>query len=120
MRQQGEIRRTELVLRRKLAQQYRQYLTALQHVQNYRDIILPESRQAYEVLLDSYEDDRVQWPTVLEAERAYKLLQIAHLQNLIAWRESEVLIVGYLLHGGLAPPMAPTPPSHIDAVSQPR
>ncbi|MBW3598022.1 MAG: TolC family protein [Planctomycetes bacterium] len=120
VRQQGEIRRTELILRRQLAQQYRQYLTALQHVQSFRDVILPESRKAYELLLDSYEDDRVAWPIVLEAQRDYYLLQITYVQNLVAWRESEVLIAGYLLHNGLAPPLAPTPPAHIDAVPQPR
>ena len=42
-RQQGEIRRTELVLRRRLGDRYRQYITAWQHVENYEQVILPES-----------------------------------------------------------------------------
>lgn len=120
IRQQGEIRRTELNLRRRLAQTYRQYLTAHQHVENYQRVILPESRKAYEILLDGYEADRVEWPDVLHAQRDYNLRREQFVRNLIAWRENEVLITGYLLHGGLDAPQGATPPGHIDAVSKPR
>jgi outer membrane protein, heavy metal efflux system len=120
VRQRGEIRRTELDLRRRLAETYRRYLTAFQHVENYQKVILPEARKAYETLLDSYKDDRVQWPTVLEAEREYFQRREEYINNLIAWREAEVLIAGYLLHGGLEAPMDATPPAHIDAVPKPR
>jgi cobalt-zinc-cadmium efflux system outer membrane protein len=119
-RQQGEIRRTELRLRRDLAQEYRHYLTALQHVTNYREVILPESRKAYVTLLNSYKANRVAWPVVLDAERRYYRLRGEYVRNLMAWRESEVLIRGLLLHGGLEAPTRPTPPGHIDAVPQPR
>lgn len=119
-RQQAEIRRMELVLRRELGRVYDLYLTALQHVQNYEQIILPEARQAYEVRLDSYEDDREQWTDVLAAQSGYFTLRTQYIENLIQLRESEVLIVGYLLHGGLAVPERPTPPQHIDVSTQPR
>lgn len=120
VRQRGEIRRTELRLKRELAQVYRQYLTALQFVENYEQIIIPEARNAYEVRLDSYKADRIRWADVLDTERQFFLLQVEYVQNLIRLRESEVLIVGYMLHGGLQAPMDPVPPSHIDAVPQPR
>lgn len=119
-RQQGEIRRVELFLRRELAVTYRQYLTALQHVQNYEQVILPEAQQAYEVLLDSYEDDRVAWPVVLVAEREWRTLRMQYVQQLMTLRETETLIAGFLLHGGLAPAPTPTPPGHIDATANPR
>lgn len=119
-RQFGEIRRTELRLKQQLAEQYRKYLTALQHVQNYQAVVLPEARKAYEILLDSYKEDRVAWPVVLDAERKYQEFRGVYIQNLIAWREAEVLIHGFLLHGGLEAPTRPTPPGHIDSVPQPR
>jgi len=119
-RQQGEVRRTALMLRQELAREYRTYLTALQHVQNYRDVILPESRSAYELLLRSYKDNRAPWADVLLAEEEYFSLRTEYITNLIAWRESEVRIVGYLLHDGLHAPSDPAPPGHIDSVPKPR
>ncbi len=119
-RQQGEVRRIELLLRRELAARYRTYLTALQHVINFRDIILPESRQAYELQLESYKADRAPWADVLAAEERYFDLRRQYIQNLISWRESEVLIMGFLLHDGLEAPPTPTPPGHINSVPKPR
>lgn len=52
-RQQGEIRRLELILKQDLARTYRDYLTALQHAINYGDVILPEARSAYVLQLRS-------------------------------------------------------------------
>ena len=120
VRQRAEVQRTELRLRQELYTVYRNYLTALQHARNYQDVVIPENRKAYEVLLDMYEADRVRWLDVLAAERTYFLSRLAYVQNLIAWRESEVLISGYLLHGGLSAPMEVTPPGHLDAVPKPR
>lgn len=119
-RQNAEIRRIELTLRQKLATQYRQYITAFQRVENFEQVILPESRNAYEVQLDSYEDDRIRWTDVLTSESAYLQLQIDYVNSLVRLRESEALIVGYLLHGGLAVPERPLPPEHIDATPRPR
>ena len=119
-RQQGELQRTELVLRQRLAQQYRAYLTAVQHVRNYEQVILPEARRAYDLRLQSYEADRAPWADVLAAERDYFMHRGQYITNLIAWRENEVSILGFLLHGGLTAPTNPTPPGHIDAVPQPR
>ena len=119
-RQQGEVRRIELMLRRDLANQYRTYLTALQHVRDYQEVVLPESRRAYELLLESYAAHRAPWIDVLNAEETYFQLRVQYIQNLMAWREAEVLILGYLLHGGLQAPTEPMPPGHIDAVPRPR
>ncbi|MGN6547756.1 MAG: TolC family protein [Aureliella sp.] len=119
-RQDAEIRRVELMLRQELATEYRQYITAYQRVENFEQVILPESRSAYEVQLDSYEDDRIRWTDVLTSESAYLQLQIDYINNLVRLRESEALIVGYLLHGGLVAPERPTPPGHIDATPRPR
>lgn len=88
---------------------YGAYLTALQHVKEYRETVLPEARKAYEVMLDAYKADRVKWVDVLAVEKAYFARRATYIANLVVWRESEVLIVGYLLAGGLSPAAAPIP-----------
>ena len=54
-----------------MAMVYEEYLTALQHVESYQSVVLPELRRAYELTLDSYEDERNTWGDVLMAQRAY-------------------------------------------------
>jgi hypothetical protein len=83
-------------------------------------VILPEARSAYQLQLLSYKDDRIPWNEVLRTQQDYFMLRAEYIRNLIAWRESEVLIIGFLLHGGLQPPTAPPPPGHINAVPKPR
>ena len=119
-RQQGEVRRLELILKQELARLYRDYLTALQHATNYAEVILPEARSAYELQLRSYRDNRIPWAEVLRTQKDYFALRAEYVRNLMVWRESEVLIAGFLLHGGLAAPAAPPPPGHIDSVPKPR
>jgi len=119
-RQQGELRRLELMLKQHLASTYSSYLTALQHATNYAEIILPEASAAYELQLHGYDEDRLPWTSVLETQKEYFQLRAEYIQHLRAWRESEVLIMGFLLHGGLNAPTGPTPPGHIDSVPKPR
>ena len=69
---------------------------------------MPELRRAYEITLDSYEDDRTMWGDVLKVQRKYYMNRATYVTHLMAWREAEVLIIGFLLHGGLMP--APPPP----------
>lgn len=119
-RQQGEIRRTQLRLRRDLSMQYEQYLTALQHVIEFQTVILPEARTAYANQLDAYKENRQNWSDVLDAQKVYFDLRQRYIEHLIAQRTSEVLINGFLLHDALMAPPNPTPPGHIDATPQPR
>jgi len=108
-RQTAEVRRVELDLRRRLATVYGTYITALQHVQQYRETVLPEARKAYEVMLDAYKADRVRWTQVLAVEQVYFARRAAYIVNVTTWREAEVLIVGYVLAGGLTPASGATP-----------
>ena len=115
-RQEAEIRRVSSRLQSDLAMIYQEYLTALQNVESYQRVILPELRRAYELTLDSYEDDRGTWGDVLMAQRMYYMNRAAYVTHLFAWREAEVLIVGYLLHGGLMPAPMPMPPQMMPAM----
>jgi outer membrane protein TolC len=119
-RQQGEIRRLELTLKQDLAHTYRDYLTALQHATNYEEVILPEVRAAYELQLQSYQDNRIAWVEVLNTQREVFMARAEYTRNLIAWRTSEVLIAGFLLEGGLMAPPTPAPRGHINSVPKPR
>lgn len=120
VRQQAEIRRVELRLGRDLATHFRRYLTALQHVEAYRATVLPEAEQAYKARLDAYKERRETWPNVLDAQRELYQRQMEYVRNLVTLRESQTLIEGFLLTGGLDAPPNPTPPGHIDATPQPR
>lgn len=119
-RQRQEIARVELELRERLAMTYQRYVTALQQVQEYDRVILPELRAAYGELLESYKEDRVNWPEVLLAQHDYFDSRLTQIDNLLEARTQEVLIYGYLLHDGLMAAPGVTPPGHIDAVPKPR
>lgn len=120
VRQRNEIRRIELNLQKMLAQTYGKYLTALQNVQNYRDVILPEKREAYRTVLKSYERNRIEWPEVLKSYDDYTNARIEFVMSQAEVRINEVLIDGFLLHGGLTTPGGPLPGGHIDSVPKPR
>ena len=120
VRQQAEVRRVELRLSSDLADRYRQYLTAVQHVASYRDDVLPEAEKAYQDRLEAYKERRQTWPMVLDAQNELYQRQAEFVTNLVALRESQTLIEGFLLTGGLDAPPNPTPPGHIDATPQPR
>jgi len=119
-RQQSEIRRTELDLRRRLSVEYGRYLTAVQNVQNYETVILPEREKAYSLVLSSYKANRIAWDDVLQAYDDYTRARVEYVMNLSAHRTSEILIDGFLLHGGLQTPSGPLPGGHIDSVPKPR
>ncbi|WP_236622074.1 TolC family protein [Novipirellula maiorica] len=120
MRQQEEIRRTELDLQRRLASTYQRYLTSLQIATEYDRVIIPEAEMAYKELLESYKDNRVDWPDVLSAQNDLFDARLTQIQQLEMVRSNEVLVRGFLLHGGLEAAPRPTPPGHIDATPQPR
>lgn len=120
VRQRGEVRRVELRLLRDFADRYERYLSAYQHVRQFERVVLPEARQAYDVQLQSYEEDRVAWREVLDAERRWIELRLRFVDWLVELRVNEAAIDGFLLVEGLDAPRDPTPPGHIDAVPQPR
>ena len=119
-RQEAEVQRTKLALRDHLAREYRRYETALQHVEGYRDVIVPELVQAYDVRLKSYKSRRGTWPDVLRSQEKLYRARISYIRNLVTWREAEVAINGLLLIDGLRAPQGVTPPGHIDSVPKPR
>lgn len=119
-RQKAEVQLVELNLRRRLAWHYRQYKTASQYVKSYRNLIVPEARKNYAIVLRSYMNTRLEWPEVLAAQRQYFDARREYINHLFACRAAAIEIEGYLLSGGLVAPPGVTPPGHIDATPQPR
>jgi outer membrane protein TolC len=119
-RQQVELRLTKLRLRRSLATQFQRYRTALQQVDTYRKILLPESQERYRIRLKSYGKNRQAWPAVLEAQQDFFERRLLYIDHLVTWRSTQVAIDGLLLVDGLVPPRGVTLPGHIDAVPKPR
>ncbi len=120
LRQQNEVRRLELQLRRDLAHHYKEYLSQLQHVRDYKAVVLPELKSAYEERLRGYEEGREDWMQVLETQREYYHERLDYAEHLEHWREAEAVIEGLLLHDGLEIPEGATPAGHIDATAKPR
>jgi cobalt-zinc-cadmium efflux system outer membrane protein len=119
-RSHAETRRLELELRTRLAAHYRDYQTARQRVEDYRTIMLPKAKKAYDLLHASYKRRRAAWPDVLRAQRRHLDLQVEYTNNLLRFREADVSISGMLLTGGLKEPAAPATGGHIDATPRPR
>ena len=119
-RQQAQVRLIELQLRSKLAEQFRTYTTARQHVDGYRKVIVPASAQRYQLQLQSYQNVRTDWPTVLEAQKDMLSSKLAYIDHLAELKKAETELRGFVLTGGLVAPPGVTPPGHIDATPNPR
>lgn len=119
-RQCAEVKRLQEKLRRDLSAEYQQYLTSAQHVEQYQQLILPELKETYRLLLESYKDNRTNWNEVLNAQSDYFGSRNEYFDWLAKFRHSEVMIDGMLLSGGLMPAEGTTPGGHIDAAAKPR
>ncbi len=119
-RQCSEIERLELELKQRLASQFQEYTTATQHIDQFQQWILPDLREVYRLMLQSYKDNRISWQDVLQAQSDYFQARRDYQHWLARWRHSQVLINGLLLEGGLMAAEGATPPGHIDATPKPR
>ena len=116
----AELERLQLELRNSLAQQYSEYVSAWQQVQEYDETMLPKSRQAVEMLELSYQDRRAPWISVLDAKQFLLSLENEQIDNRLSYSQADISIRGNLLMGGLTTPDAAAAGGHIDANNQPR
>jgi cobalt-zinc-cadmium efflux system outer membrane protein len=119
-RARAEVARLELHLRRRLAEAFAHYQTALATVRTYRAEALPQAREASDLTLEGYRQRRAPWAQVVLAHRTLSDLNEDYIEALLELRRSEVAIRGMLLVDGLSRPEPPTPGGHIDATPQPR
>jgi len=119
-RAQANVTRVELSLRKRFADAVTRYQTARVSADDYRMASLPQAKEAYDLLLDSFSKRRAAWPQVLVAARNYAQFSADYLESLHDLRRAEVEIRGLLLTDGLSEPRGPTPQGHIEAVPKPR
>jgi cobalt-zinc-cadmium efflux system outer membrane protein len=119
-RSHAEVARVELSLRQRLADAFNRYQTGRETSQIYRDSIIPQATEAYEVQRDMYKKRRTAWPQVVVLQ--HKLLEVKekYIQSLLELREAEVAIAGLLLVDGLTVPPAPPSGGHLEATPDPR
>jgi cobalt-zinc-cadmium efflux system outer membrane protein len=119
-RSQAEVRRLELALQQRLADQFRRYRTANLATKLYREANIPKVTKAYEIQLDMYKKRRVAWPEVVELQRNLFHVKSEYTRNLLDFRNTEVAIMGLLMVDGLNAPPSPRPGGHINATPRPR
>lgn len=107
VRSQAEVGRVELALTRRLAQAYARYKTALAVVETYRKHNVPESREAFELYLESFQRRRAAYPQVLIAQRNFFQITSEYVEALDQLRRAEVEIRGLLLVDGTDQPPGP-------------
>jgi outer membrane protein, heavy metal efflux system len=99
-----EARRVELSLRARTAAAFRTYQNALTVATEYREQIVPRSRQAYELYLASFKQMAAAYPQALIAQRTYFQTQTEYVRALVdVWRNS-IQLQGFMLTGALDAP----------------
>jgi cobalt-zinc-cadmium efflux system outer membrane protein len=119
-RSQAEVARVELSLRQRLADAFNRYRTALETSQTYRDSIIPQTTEAYDVQLDMYKKRRTPWPQVVALQRGVLEVKAKYTRSLLELHEATVAIGGLLLVDGLTVPPAPPPSGHLEVAPNPR
>lgn len=108
-----EVERTRLSLRSRLAEVYREYITALTRADRYCQEVLPKAQKAYELYLNNFRQMAGAYPQALIAQRNLFQLQDAYVDSLISVWQRSIEIRGLLLDGGIVlagPGIAVDPP----------
>jgi cobalt-zinc-cadmium efflux system outer membrane protein len=103
---EGELRRTELSLRSRLAGAVRNYRDALRTAERYQQTVLRNAQQSYELYLNRAREMAASYPQVLIARRTLGQVRAEYVRALIDARHASVLLQGFLLTGGLDAPEA--------------
>jgi cobalt-zinc-cadmium efflux system outer membrane protein len=99
-----EARRVELMLRARTASAFRAYQNALSVAIEYREQIVPRSRQAYELYMASFRQMAAAYPQALIAQRTFFQTQAEYVRALVdVWRNATQL-QGFMLTGALDAP----------------
>ena len=109
---EGEVRRSELSLRQRLAGALRTYRDAVRTAEAYRAGILGRAQESYQLYLTRFREMAAAYPQVLIARRNLGQIRTDYVRSLVdAWQHA-VLLEGLLLTDGLeAPKAVPGEPS---------
>jgi outer membrane protein, heavy metal efflux system len=96
-----DVQRLELQLRDGLAGAFRNYRQAEYQVGRYEKGILDNARESLTLTEQSYKAGQVSFLRVLTARRTFFEANLRYVEALIALRQANVVIDGYVLTGGL-------------------
>jgi cobalt-zinc-cadmium efflux system outer membrane protein len=103
---EGELRRTELELRTRLAEVLKAYRDARRTVQAYRQGVLARAQRGYELYLNRFRQMAAAYPQVLIAQRTLVQVRAEYVRALVDLWQSVALLEGGLASGGLNAPAA--------------
>ena len=98
------VERLERLIAMKYERQLGEYQTARNRVVSYKEKILSEARESLDLALAAYRRGEYGSLELLDAQRTLSTVQVEYLDNLNALMESQVLLQGALLSGGLEKP----------------
>jgi outer membrane protein, heavy metal efflux system len=101
---QRNLERLQLALRQRLAAAFQDYASAKQQAERYRDEILPDAKDALELVMHGYRSGDLGYLDLLAAQQAYFQSSLAHLESLLQMHASRARIEGFLLSESLEPP----------------
>jgi len=103
---EGELRRTELALRSRLAGALRTYRDAVRTAERYRAGVLAQAQQGYQLYLHRFRAMAAAYPQVLIAQRNLGQVRAEYVRALVDTWQNATLLEGLLLTGGLDAPAA--------------
>ena len=98
------VERLDRQLAQKFEQQWGNYQTARHRVVSYKEGILSDAQESLNLALAAYRHGESSSVEILHAQETFLTVQIEYLDNLCALMESQVLLQGALLSGGLDKP----------------
>lgn len=102
-----EYQRTELELRDRLAEAFRNIETASEQVETFREKVIPAAEESLELIRNGYRRGEYDVLRLITAQQSYADASAEYVQSLIDLRTSVARVDGLLLTGGLDEPPAP-------------
>lgn len=93
--------RLRLQLRDQLAVAFRRFQQAKYQTEQYKNYILKDAKESLTLTEESYKGGQINFLRVLTARRTYFEANLRYVEALIALRQADVVIDGFVLTGGL-------------------
>jgi len=101
---QREVDRLKMSMRIQLASAVRDYNTALDAVTRYRNTIMPQADEAYQLWKTKFSQMAAAYPQVLIAKRTTFQVRQKYVSSLVRLQQNSTQLEGFLLGGGLDTP----------------
>ena len=95
------VQQMELDLQNRLGPVFERYSNASNQVRRYHEVIIPASRESYDLTRLSYEAGEVGFVSLLTAQRTFSQTRLNYLESLRELRTSAAQLEGFLLSDSL-------------------